>query len=435
MPSDSAVKPPIKIAIENVYKIFGSDPQGALEKVRAGMSKAELLDTTGHVIGISDVSLEIQQGETYVVMGLSGSGKSTLIRHINRLIEPTAGRILVDGQDVLQMSDSELREFRRHKISMVFQRFALLPHKTVLENTMYGLTVAGMSTDEARSKALEQIEIVGLSGYEDSYPRQLSGGMQQRVGLARALATDAEILLMDEAFSALDPLIRSDMQLQLKELQEKLHKTIVFITHDLDEALRIGDHIAILKDGELRQAGTGEDILLKPADDYVERFVRDVNRARVVTIGSIAQQVVTLDPKQVTPQSVAKHTQDDQPYIFVSDGDGGVAGAVYADHYETSGASNGADYDGEITPVDTTVTADTVLEEALTDIAGSEGPIAVVDEAGDVVGTITREGVLEALARPAEDAFSEEAPETDDRKTSSDQSKDTAEQKRQVDPV
>ncbi|MEM7778030.1 MAG: glycine betaine/L-proline ABC transporter ATP-binding protein [Pseudomonadota bacterium] len=390
---------PIKILIENVYKIFGRDPKGALEKVRGGLGKTELLEQTGHVVGISDVSIDVRQGETYVVMGLSGSGKSTLIRHINRLIEPTSGRILVDGEDILQLSEAALREFRRKKVSMVFQRFALLPHKTVLENTMYGLLITGAGKDTAREKAAEQIEIVGLSGFENSYPRQLSGGMQQRVGLARALATDAEILLMDEAFSALDPLIRSDMQLQLKELQEKLHKTIVFITHDLDEALRIGDRIAILKDGELRQAGTGEEILLNPADDYVERFVRDVNRARVVTIGSIAQQVVTLDPKQVTPQSVADHTEDDQPFIFVSDGEGGVAGAVFADQYEHGQVQGDDSHD--MTPVET-VTADTVIEDALSDIATCEGPIAVLDDSGEVVGTVTRENVLEALARPPE---------------------------------
>ncbi|MEM9030378.1 MAG: glycine betaine/L-proline ABC transporter ATP-binding protein [Pseudomonadota bacterium] len=405
---------PIKILIENVYKIFGRDPKGALEKVRGGIGKTELLEQTGHVVGISDVSIDVRQGETYVVMGLSGSGKSTLIRHINRLIEPTSGRILVDGDDILQLSEAALREFRRKKVSMVFQRFALLPHKTVLENTMYGLLITGADKNTAREKAAEQIEIVGLSGFENSYPRQLSGGMQQRVGLARALATDAEILLMDEAFSALDPLIRSDMQLQLKELQEKLHKTIVFITHDLDEALRIGDRIAILKDGELRQAGTGEEILLNPADDYVERFVRDVNRARVVTIGSIAQQVVTLDPKQVTPQSVADHTEDDQPFVFVSDGEGGVAGAVFADQYEDGQVQGDDSHD--MTPVET-VTADTVIEDALSDIATCEGPIAVLDESGEVVGTVTRENVLEALARPPE-AGDDAQSEPEDRPTS-----------------
>ena len=279
----------VKIRVEEVCKVFGPNPQSVLNQVRGGIGKAELLESTGHVIGIRDVSINVEAGETFVVMGLSGSGKSTLIRHFNRLIEPTSGRIEVDGVDVLGMNRDALRAFRRGKVSMVFQRFALLPHKTVLENIVYGLVIGGQSKAKARRRGMEQVELVGLDGFEDHYPSQLSGGMQQRVGLARALATDAEILLMDEAFSALDPVIRYDMQAQLRELQARLHKTIVFITHDLDEALQLGDHIAILKDGELRQIGTGSDILLKPADDYVERFVRDVNRARVLTFGSIAE--------------------------------------------------------------------------------------------------------------------------------------------------
>ncbi len=282
----------IKIKVDGVCKIFGKEPKAALAKVRAGMGKADLLAQTGHILGLNNISLSIRRGETFVIMGLSGSGKSTLIRHFNRLIEPTDGRILVDGQDILALSAADLRQFRRRKISMVFQRFALLPHKTVLENVMYGLLVDGVAEPEASRRAQEQITLVGLAGFESRYPGQLSGGMQQRVGLARALAADADILLMDEAFSALDPLIRHDMQMQLKEIQARLHKTIVFITHDLDEALLLGDHIAILKDGELRQIGTGPEILLNPADDYVERFVRDVNRARIVTCGSLADPAV-----------------------------------------------------------------------------------------------------------------------------------------------
>ena len=282
----------IKIKVDGVCKIFGKDPKAALAKVRAGMGKADLLAQTGHILGLNNISLSIRRGETFVIMGLSGSGKSTLIRHFNRLIEPTDGRILVDGQDILTLNAADLRQFRRRKISMVFHRFALLPHKTVLENVMYGLLVDGVAKPEAIRRAQEQITLVGLAGFESRYPGQLSGGMQQRVGLARALATDADILLMDEAFSALDPLIRHDMQMQLKEIQARLHKTIVFITHDLDEALLLGDHIAILKDGELRQIGTGPEILLNPADDYVERFVRDVNRARIVNCGSLADPAV-----------------------------------------------------------------------------------------------------------------------------------------------
>ncbi|MCZ7676726.1 MAG: glycine betaine/L-proline ABC transporter ATP-binding protein [Roseovarius sp.] len=292
----------IKIKIENVSKVFGPDPASALPLIRDGLSKSEILERSGHVVGIRNVSLDIPAGGIFVVMGLSGSGKSTLIRHINRLIDPTAGRIRVDGEDVLTLDAMALRELRRHKMSMVFQRFGLLPHRSVMDNVAYGLVVSGTSRKEARKRAERQIELVGLEGFEDHYPRQLSGGMQQRVGLARALATDAEILLMDEAFSALDPLIRNDMQVQMKELQERLKKTIVFITHDLDEALRPGDRIAILKDGELRQVGNAADILLNPADDYVTRFVRDVNRARVITVGSLAQPAAALAASELSAE-------------------------------------------------------------------------------------------------------------------------------------
>jgi len=275
-----------KISVRSVSKIFGGDTPQAVALLNQGAGKAEIQAKTGAIVGLRDVSLEIPAASTFVVMGLSGSGKSTLIRHINRLIEPTAGEILVDGENILALGDTALREIRRHKISMVFQKFGLLPHKTVRANVAYPLLIQGMSRAKAAEHANVQIALVGLSGFEEKYPHQLSGGMQQRVGLARALATDADILLMDEAFSALDPLIRNDMQAQLRELQQRLKKTIVFITHDLDEALLLGDSIAILKDGELRQCGTGSDILLNPADDYVRRFIRDVNRLRVVSVAS-----------------------------------------------------------------------------------------------------------------------------------------------------
>ena len=276
-----------KIEIKNIYKIFGNKPQSIMPMVKNGGTKDDILEETGHTVGLDNVSLSIEEGETFVCMGLSGSGKSTLIRHINRLIEPTAGQIFIDDTDVLAMSDEELMNFRRFKASMVFQKFALLPHRTVLANTIYGLTMQGLEVKEAEERAAHWLKRVGLEGFEDRYPAQLSGGMQQRVGLARALATDADILLMDEAFSALDPLIRSDMQEILLELQEELHKTIVFITHDLDEALRIGDDIAILRDGRLVQQGSSQDIVLNPADDYVGDFIKDINRARVLTLGTL----------------------------------------------------------------------------------------------------------------------------------------------------
>lgn len=271
-----------KIEVRNIYKIFGSQPERWLEEARNGVRKDELLAKSGHTLGLRDISLSIEHGSIYVIMGLSGSGKSTLIRHFNRLIEPTAGQILVDDVDVMSLDGKALMQFRQQKISMVFQRFGLFPHRTVLENAAYGLQVQGIGRAAREEKATYWLEQVGLQGFENQYPHQLSGGMQQRVGLARALATDADILLMDEAFSALDPLIRREMQDQLLELQARLNKTIVFITHDLDEALRLGNRIAILKDGELIQEGSPEDILLSPASDYVQAFLQDVNRSKVL---------------------------------------------------------------------------------------------------------------------------------------------------------
>tara|TARA_B100000029_G_scaffold337054_1_gene329212 strand:+ start:1450 stop:2475 length:1026 start_codon:yes stop_codon:yes gene_type:complete len=271
-----------KIEINNVYKIFGNNPKSIVPMVKNGLTKEEILEKTGHTVGLDNVSLKIEEGETFVCMGLSGSGKSTLIRHLNRLIDPTEGEIFVEGTNVLSLNKDKLIEFRRHKMSMVFQRFGLFPHKTVIQNVGYGLEMQGKTLDERNKISMEKIESVGLSGFENQYPSQLSGGMQQRVGLARALATDTDIMLMDEAFSALDPLIRSDMQKQLIDLQSKLKKTIVFITHDLDESLRLGDHIGILNAGKLIQVGTPVDIVMNPADEYVEAFVKDVNRAKVI---------------------------------------------------------------------------------------------------------------------------------------------------------
>ena len=284
-----------KIEINNVYKIFGPKPSDVLQMVKDGASKEEVLDKTGHTVGLDDVTLKIEEGETFVCMGLSGSGKSTLIRHLNRLIDPTAGQILVEGKDVTTLKKDELINFRRQKMSMVFQRFGLFPHKTVLQNVGYGLEMQGIEIEKRNSVAMEKIESVGLIGFENQYPAQLSGGMQQRVGIARALATDTDIMLMDEAFSALDPLIRSDMQKQLLDLQAELKKTIVFITHDLDESLRLGDHIGILNAGKLVQVGTPVDIIMNPADEYVAAFVKDVNRTKVIKAKIIMTSVNDAD--------------------------------------------------------------------------------------------------------------------------------------------
>ena len=275
------------IKVHNLYKIFGPNPTAYIDAVKKGLTKTELNQKHGHVLGLRDINVEIPSGRIQVIMGLSGSGKSTLIRHINRLIDPTVGEVLVDGVDVVKMNENELRTFRRQQTAMVFQRFALLPHRNVLDNTVFGLEVQGVERSKAVDVAMRWLERVGLKGFEQKYPNQLSGGMQQRVGLARALSNDAPVLLMDEAYSALDPLIRTDMQTVLLDIQKEIKKTIVFITHDLDEALRLGDQIAILRDGEIIQQGTSQDIVLRPADDYVANFVKEVNRGRVVHVEAV----------------------------------------------------------------------------------------------------------------------------------------------------
>ena len=277
------------IHVGRLYKVFGADPASVMPRVHEGMSKQDLLEAHGHVLGLRDINLEVAPHSIQVVMGLSGSGKSTLVRHINRLIDPTEGKIRVDGEDMLALDAAALKQLRRYKISMVFQRFALFPHRTVMDNIGYGLALQGLARGERLARAARWVERVGLQGYEDSYPHHLSGGMQQRVGLARALATDADILLMDEAFSALDPLIRADMRALLLDLQHELHKTIVFVTHDLEEAIEIGDRIAILRDGEIIQNGDSQDIVLRPADSYIADFTKNINRGRVVRVGSIME--------------------------------------------------------------------------------------------------------------------------------------------------
>ncbi|WP_336080731.1 quaternary amine ABC transporter ATP-binding protein [Thalassospira sp. CH_XMU1448-2] len=337
------------IEIRNIFKIFGPNPQAALELAKSGSDKEEILVRTGHTVGLDDVSLSIEQGETFVIMGLSGSGKSTLIRHLNRLIDPTAGEISFGGENILAMDIPTLNAFRRKRLGMVFQRFGLLPHRNVMDNVAYGLEIQGTDRKTREAIARKWIERVGLAGYENKFPDQLSGGMQQRVGLARALATDPEVLLMDEAFSALDPLIRSDMQEELMKLQAELHKTIVFITHDLDEALRIGDRIAILKDGKLVQVGRPEDIILNPADDYVQAFTRDVNRGKVLRAKSI------MEP---------------------------TTGTISGEQADTSQV----------------VRSDTVLDDILPMALASDQAIRVLDRNDKLIGTIKRQQVITALS-------------------------------------
>jgi len=326
-----------KISIRNLYKIFGARPAEVLPLVRdQGLGKTGLLEQHQHVLGLQDISIGMQAGEITVIMGLSGSGKSTLIRHLNRLIEPTAGEILLDGRDVMAMGAAELQELRQNAMSMVFQKFALLPHKTVLDNAATALKIRGAQREAYQAEARKWLARVGLDGFEDRYPSQLSGGMQQRVGIARALAADSDILLMDEAFSALDPLIRSDMQDLLLELQTELHKTIIFITHDLDEALKLADHLVILKDGAVVQQGAPQHIVMNPADPYIEAFVGDINRARVLRAGTIARQGVPAGPVSGevewddTLETVIERVNGRPDAIIAVTQDGRAAGTIAA---------------------------------------------------------------------------------------------------------
>ena len=323
------------IEIRNLYKIFGDNETEALSLVKKGMGKDELLEKTNSVLGLNNINLDIAKAKIQVVMGLSGSGKSTLIRHLNRLIEPTFGKILIDKKDVLSLSKKELLLFRQKNMSMVFQKFALFPHKTIIDNIGYGLAIQSLSKDVQIEKASKWLKRVGLEGYEEYFPSQLSGGMQQRVGLARALATDAEILLMDEAFSALDPLIRADMQNILLDLQNELHKTIVFITHDLDEALKIGDKIAILRDGLIVQDSDPQDIILNPADEYVSDFIKDINRARVIKAKSIMSKIskpvkgsLSINQNMVLEDILQEITKNPNKDIMIENNQGKTIGKI-----------------------------------------------------------------------------------------------------------
>jgi glycine betaine/proline transport system ATP-binding protein len=304
------------VSIRGLYKIFGTRGKDVLQHVKDGMGKEELLARHGHVLGLNNINVDMQAGEITVVMGLSGSGKSTLIRHLNRLIEPTVGEIIVQGEDVMGLSEDGLRIARQQKMSMVFQKFALLPHKTVLKNAGMPLSVRGEDEETCEKEATKWLDRVGLIGYENHYPAQLSGGMQQRVGIARALTANTDIMLMDEAFSALDPLIRTDMQNLLLELQKELQKTIIFITHDLDEALKLADHLVILKDGAVVQQGEPQGILLNPCDPYIEDFVSDINRARVLRVRSVMSPV---SDAHITGEVDADKSLED--LITLSDGD------------------------------------------------------------------------------------------------------------------
>ncbi|MDK2946025.1 quaternary amine ABC transporter ATP-binding protein [Geotoga petraea] len=386
-----------KMVVKNVIKIFGNNPKKVIPLLEKGMSKDEILNKTGNTIGVNKVSFNVKNKEIFVVMGLSGSGKSTLIRCLNRLIEPTSGEIYVDGENVLTANKEKLRDIRRHKMNMVFQNFALFPHKTVSENVQFGLEVQKVEKEERRKKAYEALDMVGLKGYEEQYPKELSGGMQQRVGLARALATDPDILLMDEAFSALDPLIRRDMQDQLLELQEKLHKTIIFITHDLDEALKLGDRIAIMKDGHIDQIGTGEEILTNPSTKYVEEFVQDVDRTKVITAENIMKKPIDRAFVKDTPRiAVRKMRKAGIDSIVVTDRDRTLHGIVTIEDalkYVEEGKQDLKPIISEIKKV----SPDTSIMDILPLHIDYNHPIAVVDEENKLLGIIVKVSVLSGI--------------------------------------
>ncbi|MCS7464768.1 glycine betaine/L-proline ABC transporter ATP-binding protein [Paenibacillus doosanensis] len=385
------------IEVKDLTKVFGPNPESAVELLSKGWSKEKIYKETKHTVGVNKVSFSIEPGEIFVIMGLSGSGKSTLVRLLNRLIEPTSGTVEVHGKDIVKMNHEQLRRVRREQISMVFQKFALFPHRTVLQNAEYGLEVQGVAKAEREPKAAEALELVGLKGWENSYPEQLSGGMQQRVGLARALANDPDILFMDEAFSALDPLIRKDMQDELLELQEKMKKTIVFITHDLDEALRIGDRIALMKDGAVVQIGTPEEIMINPANEYVERFVEDVDLSKVLTASHVMRRPETIGLDRGPRVALQLMRESGISNLFVVDRSKHLLGVITA--YDASEAmKEGRKLDDILIREVPTVSPDVLLNELFEICGTSKYPVAVVNDSGRIVGVIVRGAVLGALA-------------------------------------
>ena len=387
-----------KVRVENLYKIFGHSPEKVFPLIDKGMKKDEILKKTGHGVGVNNASFDVKEEEIFVIMGLSGSGKSTLIRCLNRLIEPTRGKIFIDDENIIDMDKEQMRNLRRKKISMIFQNFALLPHRTILDNVAFGLEIQNINLSQRHEKAKQALDMVGLKGYEDSMPSELSGGMQQRVGLARALATDADILLMDEAFSALDPLIRKEMQDELLSLHENMGKTIIFITHDLDEALKVGDRIAIMKDGVIVQIGTPEDILNNPADDYVKEFVQDVNRAKVVTASSIMKKADTLvTSKDGLRLAVKKMNDASISSVFVVDKKRHLQGIITAERATEALKSNNNSLESVIDRDVKTVSPDTSIEEIMPHFMESSYPIVVVDEEKRLMGIIFKISVLAGI--------------------------------------
>lgn len=385
------------IEVKNVSKVFGKNPSSIIPLLKKEKSKDDILEETNHTIGVNQASFEVQKGEIFVIMGLSGSGKSTLIRCLNMLNKPTVGEIIINGEDITKYTHKQLQEFRKKKVAMVFQHFGLLSHRTVLENVAYGLEVRKVSKDLRENVAKKNIEIVGLSGYEDKYPDELSGGMKQRVGLARALANDPDILLMDEPFSALDPLIKRDMHVELLEIQAKLKKTIIFITHDVNEAFKLGDRVAVMKDAKIVQIGTPEEILENPADDYIERFVKEIDRSKVLQAKNI---MIKPDPVAYTTdgirQIVKKMEASKISSLFVIDGERRLQGIVTID--DAIEARKTAKSVKEIIRDDyRTADSETYIHDLIPDAMETKYPIAVVDDDKKLVGLIVRVSVLSGL--------------------------------------
>ncbi len=397
------------IEVNDLYKIFGPNPMRAVPMIKKGISKGEILKKTGCTIAINGATFAIDRRETFVVMGLSGSGKSTFIRCLNRLIEPTTGEILIDGVDIMKMNGEKLREVRRRTMSMVFQNFGLLPHRTVLSNVEFGLEISDVDKTEREQKARDAIKLVGLEGFEQSLPSELSGGMQQRVGLARALANDPEILLMDEAFSALDPLIRTQMQDELLELQARLHKTIIFITHDLDEALKLGDRIAILgPDGRVRQIGTPEEILAKPADEYVTRFVQNVDRTKVITAGTVGGRAVSITyPREDLQAAIRAMERNRISSVFVTDPQRQLKGIVTIDDAIALQKKGEKDL-ATILQNDVYTTATTTpIADLLSTAIATRYPIALLDEEGHFQGAVSRAAIISEVNKGNEGSDTE----------------------------
>ncbi|MBD3316142.1 MAG: betaine/proline/choline family ABC transporter ATP-binding protein [Chitinivibrionales bacterium] len=388
------------IEVKNLYKIFGSNKGRVFPLLEQGKSKEDILAKTGCTVGISNASFTIEQGETFVVMGLSGSGKSTVLRCLNRIIEPTRGKVLVEGSDIMKMSREQLLQVRRKKMSMVFQHFALLPHRTVLKNVEYGLEVSGVDKDIRTKSAYEALELVGLKGYENSMPGELSGGMKQRVGLARALANNAEILLMDEAFSALDPLIRAQMQDELLELQSRVHKTIVFITHDLDEALKLGDRIVIMRDGAVVQIGSPEEILTKPADEYVAKFVQNVDRTKVISASSIMHRAPTITAPREGPQvAIRRMEKHGVSTLYVTNANRQLLGILTIDSAVELAKSGRKDLSGWIVDNVYTTTEDTPIADLVGTAISTKYPLVVLDKNNHFCGIVDRASIIAEFNR------------------------------------